>query len=78
MLQHIDFRYYLNYNHIMSAKIGRPRTGRWPNISIRINPVVLQRARDAAVSQKKTLGKWLEEAILEKTEREELNEEGGK
>ena len=78
MLQHIDFRYYLNYNYIMSAKIGRPRTGRWPNFSIRINPVALQRARDAAVSQKKTLGKWLEEAIVEKTKREELNEEGGK
>jgi len=55
----------------MNAKIGRPRTGRWPNSSIRINPAALQRARDAAVGQKKTLGKWLEEAILEKTERQE-------
>ena len=31
----------------------------------------LQQARHAAVSQEKTLGQWLEEAILEKIEREQ-------
>jgi len=62
----------------MNAKIGRPRTGRWPNFSIRVNPVALQRARDAAARQKITLGKWLEGAILEKTSREELNRENNK
>ena len=55
----------------MSAKIGRPRTGRKPNFSIRIDLDPLQQARDAAVTQKKTLGRWLEEAILEKIKREE-------
>jgi predicted HicB family RNase H-like nuclease len=54
----------------MSAKIGRPRTGRTPNFSIRINPNALQQARQAAVAKKRTLGQWLEEAIVEKIERE--------
>jgi len=55
----------------MRAKIGRPKTGRKPNFSIRINPSALQQARDAAVISEKTLGQWLEEAILEKTQREQ-------
>lgn len=41
-----------------------------PNISIRIDPEVFHKAKVAAVSAKKTLGEWLEEAILEKIERE--------
>ena len=55
----------------MCAKIGRPKTGRKPNFSIRINPSALQQARDDAVRTKKTLGQWLEEAIVEKTKREQ-------
>lgn len=55
----------------MCAKMGRPRTGRVPNFSIRIKPDALQRARDAARMRKTTLGRWLEEAISEKIEREE-------
>ena len=55
----------------MSGKIGRPRTGRKPNFSIRINTDALQQARYAAVSQEKTLGEWLEEAIMEKIQREQ-------
>ena len=43
---------------------------RWPTTSIRVNPEVLHQARVAAVTQKKTLGQWLEEAIVEKIERE--------
>ena len=54
----------------MSAKIGRPKTGRKPNFSIRIDPNSLQQAREAAVLQKKTLGQWLEEAITEKIQME--------
>ena len=46
--------------------IGRPRTGRKPNSSIRVNLDILHQARIAAVTQKKTLGQWLEEAIVEK------------
>ena len=54
----------------MSARTGRPRTGRKPNFSIRIDPDALNQARGAAVSQKKTLGQWLEDAIVEKIERQ--------
>lgn len=39
--------------------------------NIRIRPSVLHQARVAAVMQKKTLGKWLEEAIMEKIDREQ-------
>jgi predicted HicB family RNase H-like nuclease len=44
-----------------------------PNVSIRIDPEILHQAKVEAVKAKKTLGEWLEEAILEKIERE-LNE----
>jgi len=50
---------------------------RWPTTSIRANPDALHQARVAAVTQKKTLGQWLEEAIAEKIEREkDLSKEG--
>jgi predicted HicB family RNase H-like nuclease len=58
----------------VSAKIGRPKTGRKPNFSIRIDPNALQQAREGAVFQKKTLGQWLEEAIAEKIQRERKEE----
>jgi predicted HicB family RNase H-like nuclease len=49
----------------------------WPTTSIRVNPEALHQARVAAVTQKKTLGQWLEEAIMEKIERErKLKTEG--
>ena len=40
-----------------------------PNVSIRIDPDVLHQAKVAAVTAKKTLGEWLEQAILEKIKR---------
>ncbi len=49
---------------------------RWPTTSIRANPDILHQARVAAVTQKKTLGRWLEEAIMEKIKREQKREEG--
>jgi len=51
-------------------RTGRPRTGRYPAISIRLNPDVYHKAKIAAVTRKLTMGKWLEEAINEKVERE--------
>ena len=45
---------------------------RKPNTSIRMDPEILHQARVAAVTQKKTLGRWLEEAIVEKIEREQV------
>jgi len=52
-------------------RTGRPRTGRKPNTSIRVDLDVLHQARVAAVTEKKTLGQWLEEAIVEKIERQQ-------
>ncbi len=43
---------------------------RKPNTSIRIDPEAVHQARLAALTQRKTLGQWLEEAIEEKIERE--------
>ncbi|MDD4876954.1 MAG: hypothetical protein PHQ86_07510 [Dehalococcoidales bacterium] len=40
-----------------------------PNVSIRIDPEVLHKAKVAAVTSKMTVGTWLEEAIREKIER---------
>ena len=58
----------------MSPRTGRPRTGRTPNISLRLNPDAYQAARVEAVKAKKTVGQWLEEAIREKIEREDSDE----
>ena len=38
---------------------------------MRVDPDILHRARVRAVMQKKTLGRWLEEAIIKKLESEE-------
>jgi len=54
----------------MGPRTGRPRTGRAPNISLRINPDTYYAARIEAVTARKTLGQWIEEAIREKIERE--------
>jgi len=42
---------------------------RWPTHSIRINPEAVHKARVAALTERKALGEWLEEAIKEKIER---------
>ena len=55
-------------------RTGRPRTGRTPNISLRIIPDAYLSARVEAVKARKTEGQWLEEAIREKIEREGSDE----
>ena len=55
----------------MEKRIGRPKTGITPNTTVRVDPDILHKARVAAVIQKKTMGRWLGEAILEKIERDE-------
>jgi predicted HicB family RNase H-like nuclease len=50
---------------------------RWPTTSIRVNPEVLHQARVAAVTQRKTLGQWLEEAIAEKIKSEQKTSKEG-
>lgn len=47
------------------------QSGQKPTTSIRVDPAILHQARVAAVIQKKTLGRWLEEAIVEKIAREQ-------
>lgn len=42
-----------------------------PAVGVRVDPEILHQARVRAVMQKKTLGRWLEEAIIEKLKREE-------
>ena len=42
-----------------------------PTTSIRIKPESLHKARVAEVTTRKTLGRWLEQAIQEKINREE-------
>jgi predicted HicB family RNase H-like nuclease len=42
-----------------------------PAVGVRVDPEILHGARVRAVMQKKTLGRWLEEAIIEKLESEE-------
>jgi len=48
------------------------------NLSIRMSPEILHQARVAAVTQKKTFRRWLEEAIVSKIEREQETEQGGR
>ena len=43
--------------------------------NIKIRPNALHQARVAAVIQNKTLGQWLEGAIMEKVEREQKHSE---
>ena len=47
-----------------------PRTSRTPNISLRTNPDAYHAARIEAVTVRKTLRQWIEEAIREKIERD--------
>ena len=50
---------------------------RKPNVNIRMDPSAIHQARVAAVTQKKFLGQWLEEAIAEKIQREQKLSKGG-
>jgi len=60
----------------MGSKVGRSRTGRKPNFSIRIDPAALEQAQTGTVTHKKILGRWLEEAIMEKIKGEQKRGEG--
>lgn len=73
----LDFLYDSLYNTDMGQRTGRPRTGIKPNTSIRVDLDILHQARVAAVTRKKTLGRWLEEAILEKIDREQKRAKEG-
>jgi len=51
---------------------------RKPLTAIRIDPEAMHQARIAAVTDRKTLGQWLEEAIAEKIERDKKGERNEK
>ena len=55
----------------MSPKTGRPSTGMKPNFIARVDVAIAASARQAARFSSKRVGVWLEEAILEKIERED-------
>jgi len=60
----VDLCHYLYYNMYMrKVKIDRP------NVSIRIDPDTLHKAKIEAVKADITIGEWLEEAIEEKIKR---------
>ena len=51
-------------------RVGRPTTGHQPRLSVRMDPSMLKLASEHAKGKGHTVGKWLEEAIREKIERE--------
>jgi len=59
----------------MAPRTGRPRTGRKPNFIVRMNAEHAAAARQAARDAGKQVGQWLEEAITEKREREQGEED---
>ena len=58
-----------NYSARMK-RVGRPPTGHQPRLSVRMDPTMLKLAYEYAKAKGHTVGKWLEEAIREKIERE--------
>ena len=62
-----------NYNAGMK-RVGRPPTGHQPRLSVRMDPTMLKLASQHANGKGHTVGKWLEEAIREKIEREGRDE----
>ena len=54
----------------MKKRMGRPPTGHQPRLSVRMDPEALRLAGERAKMAGKTVGRWLEEAIREKLERE--------
>ena len=66
----LNIAHYIKYASVMSPRMGRPRTGERPNISIRIYRDVYHQAKIGAVVASRTIGEWLEDAIKEKIERD--------
>ena len=54
----------------MKKRMGRPPTGNKPRLSVRMEPEALRLATDRARIEGMTVGRWLEEAIREKIERD--------
>ena len=54
----------------MEKRVGRPPTGNKPRLSVRMEPEALRKATERAKAEGKTVGRWLEEAIRERLERD--------
>ncbi len=54
----------------MKKRMGRPPTGNKPRLSVRMDREALRLAGERAKAERKTVGRWLEEAIREKLERD--------
>ena len=50
--------------------MGRPPTGQQPRLSVRMDREALRVANESAKAAGKTVGRWLEEAIREKIEKD--------
>tara|TARA_Y100000310_G_C20169718_1_gene573075 strand:- start:283 stop:462 length:180 start_codon:yes stop_codon:yes gene_type:complete len=59
----------------MKKRLGRPPTGNKPRLSVRMEPEALRLANERAKAEGKTVGRWLEEAIRQKIDREANNAE---
>ena len=64
------FRSDVNYPMGMKRPVGRPSTGNTPQLSIRMSREALVKAKERAKAEGTTVGRWLEEAIREKMERD--------
>ena len=71
----VDFRKCQNKTTYMAPRTGRLRTGRKPNLIVRMNPEHAAAAGQSARDAVKQVGQWLEEAITEKREREQGEED---
>ncbi|MCZ6789784.1 MAG: hypothetical protein O7D33_07620 [Chloroflexi bacterium] len=52
------------------SPLRRKRVSTWPRLSARMDPEALRLAGERARAARKTVGRWWEEAIQEKIERE--------
>jgi len=68
--KYLVFMSLLYYNRYIMK-----RSGIKLNTSIRIDPDILHQARIGAVTDRMTLGQWLEVAIIEKIERDKGEEQ---
>ena len=65
--------YVIKYACAVKKRMGRPATGHKPTLSVRMEPEALRLANKRAKAEGKTVGRWLEEAIRDKVDREANN-----
>ena len=63
------------YRTCVKKRMGRPPTGHQPHLSVRMDREALANAKERARSEGTTVGRWLEAAVREKLERENVRNE---